>query len=197
MAGGLTGVTNLIERNFEIAEHDLEIHEINGQYCPRDSFSGMIFLHDFGSRHEYWDNYADCYNAMNDGMQESLRLYAKLGAKTRSLLSYDDNVSLVFHGASSSDSFNALHRLLADKYKKNFLIINILEEGLPATASGPFSLTRYVRDSQGPKQGTPSEWEGCDESWAKALSSVQSYSKRSALFEGFLSPIFKIIGKNR
>ena len=178
MAGNLPGVINLIERDFVLREGDLEVYELNGRYRPRDRQSGMVFLHDFGSHGDFWDSHTECIIAMTKGMEASLALYDRLRVATISLLKSKGNVILIYHGPASAEDFSYLKKLLKYKYGRNFRIVNILEAGQPPTAHRRSAVTRYVRDSESHKRGGPAEWEGCDDSWARAMYSIESFNVR-------------------
>ena len=178
--GGITGVINLVERDFRIEPADIVVGEFNGEFLPRDKDSGMAFLHDLGTLDEPWKQFEDCRRAIAENIGESIRKYSYLGAKTRSLLSRQ-NVALVYQSddAEQRDLRGHIDHLLAllrTKFGRNYIFVNVVEEGA-APIFGDSIVTTYVQDSKSPKNGTPHSWQGWDESWSKALSSVFVYRR--------------------
>lgn len=170
MMGNLSGVCNIIQRDFIIRKEDIFTREIENKYIPADRDSGMVFLHDFGCRHAYWHNFDECELNLKLSIDESLRKYAYLGEKTKKLLSSNLNIALIYYGRESRESFENLIKLIKFKYNKKINIINVLElfSEEPTVTDGTV-INAFVEDSKSPKKGTKQEWQGWNQSWNKAL----------------------------
>lgn len=173
MKGGLPGVANLIERDFQLGPDDVALDEVGGQFIPRDRASGMAFLHDFGCVHKLWDDRAAGEAALAAAMPDSLAKFAHLGQKTRALLAGAAEVVLIYLGPGTEADFRRLQQVLATRYRKHFLLVNVLQQGedAPAVTDGSV-LNLWVNDREGPKIGTPQAWTGNDDSWDAALSRI-------------------------
>ena len=174
MNGGLTGVIDILNRDFFMDEDDIEISQIAGGFVPIHKSSKFVFLHDFGARNKAFENYKDARAALDSAIALSLTKYEYLGAKTKDILSSNLSIGLVYFGAASRDTFKNIHSTLKFKYGKQFQIINVLDEkkNLPTVTDGT-TLNLFVDDSRGPKVGTNDEWEGCDESWNHAFEKIK------------------------
>ena len=172
MGGELSGVINIIERGFLLKNEDIFIDDNNGKFIPRDKNSGFSFLHDFGTQHRHWETYEDCEAALNLSIDKSLEKYKYLALKTNQLLASNLNVGLLYYGSEQQNKFSLLQEILVKKYNKKFILLNVLEEGtLPSVINGSVQ-NLFVNDSSSPKNGSPLEWEGCDQSWHQALSQI-------------------------
>lgn len=170
MMGNLSGVCNIIERDFILHKEDIFTREIGNEYVPADRDSGMVFLHDFGCRHAFWQNFDDCEFNLKISIDESLRKYAYLGEKTRKILSSSLRIGLIYYGKESRENFKNLTQLIKLKYKKELTVINVLELSTeePSITDGTVR-NAFVEDSKSPKLGTKQEWQGWNQSWNKAL----------------------------
>ena len=170
--GNLNGVINIVERGFNIEHHDILIHDENGKFIPRDKRSGFVFLHDFGTKNKYWNSYSECEIALASTIDNSIAKFKFLGLRTDQLLSSNLNLGLVYFGDESKQHFSKLKEVLENRYQKEFLLINVLEEGSePAQMDGSV-LNIFVNDGNSPNKGTPQEWKGSDLSWHQALSKI-------------------------
>jgi len=174
MMGGLQGVISHIERGFIIKKNDIYSAEVNGKFLPRDKYLKMAFLHDFGCKHTLWDNESDCTRGIEENHEESLRKYNYLGEKTNSLLTHSNqNTALIFHGNEKKEIFQRLIDLLKEKYCSDFLIVNIVEKNeCDLAEKNERIITIQVNDNDSPKNGTPNEWEGWNESWSNAFDQI-------------------------
>lgn len=173
MMGNISGVCDIIERDFILKRDDIYTKKVNDKYVPGDRNSGMIFLHDFGCRHASWEKSEECEYHLKLAMDNSLQKYAYLGERTRKLLSSNFKIGLIYYGKESQDNFKKLIELLEYKYKRAFKIINVLELGVdePTVMDGSVE-NIFVEDSKSPKKGTNQEWQGWDQSWSTALASA-------------------------
>lgn len=170
-AGDLPGVIKLVERDFRLAREDLYVFEGGGQFVPRDRASGMAFLHDFGCPNRLWDDRDACEAAMLSECEASLAKYQGLAENTRRVLAGPLQVALVYLGTATRDGFLALKSVLRERYGKDFLILNVLEQNLRHLAVTDGTVVPvFVNDAESPKRHTPQEWQGWDASWAAALS---------------------------
>lgn len=180
MMGGLSGVINLIQREFVLSSDDIYAFEQEGKFIPRDRNSGMAFLHDFGTSN-WWATEAECMVAYETQMQSSLSKFAYLGQKTHNLLLGGNHVGLVYHGVTSDEGLRQLQFLLSEKYNQEFLIVNVVEhenaDSLSPVLVEKSILRVFVCDVLSPKNGTAKEWEGWDDSWVKALSHIPLYNE--------------------
>jgi hypothetical protein len=174
MMGNLSGVINIIQRDFILCPEDIYACELNGKFIARDRLSGMAFLHDFGA--SYFPTENECNTSIKKNMSESLRKFNYLGIKTANFLESEHLVGLVYHGNIIDAELKILRELIYKKYKKEFLIINVLENQNNNTTAYTIRdnalIEILVNDSQSPKIGSQREWEGFDESWNKAFSHV-------------------------
>lgn len=170
MKGNLSGVCNIIERDFIIRKEDIYIREIDGKYIPADRESGFEFLHNFGCKHTFWETFDECERNLNLSMDESLQKYTYLGEKTKKILSSNLKIGLIYFGKESKDDFDELLKLIKLKYKINHTIINVLELDIEApTVEDGTVINVFVEDSKNPKLETKQEWQGWNQSWNKAL----------------------------
>jgi hypothetical protein len=173
MNGGLTGVIDILNRDFVMNKDDIKISEISGNFIPSHKSSKFVFLHDFGARNKAFENYKDAKAALDSAINDSLTKYKYLGEKTKDILGSNLSVGLVYFGSSSNDDFKNIHSTLKLKYGKQFQIINILDKNNKPTATDGTVLNLFVDDSFGPQVGTNEEWQGCDESWNQAFSKIK------------------------
>lgn len=174
--GGLQGVINLFDRDLSLIKGDIVTGAHNGRFLPLDKESGMVFLHDFGAQNKPWESHLDCRLAIDEHMDKSLAKYRHLASKTNTYLS-QSNVALVYHGMVSEQAhlpilIDDLLLLLSHKYEKNYIFINVIEDGIGNHIVGDRILTVAMTDDRNPKNGTPRWWEGWDESWHRAFSSI-------------------------
>ena len=168
--GGVTGVTNVIARGFQINESLIELYKANDNFIPRDKDSKHTFLHDFGNT--WWEkNYQLAFDTLKKNMEESILKYKYLGKKTDNILKSSQNVALVYYGFASESEWENLQKIIFNRYKKNIPIINILELKEKKQVCDHL-YTAYVNDNQSPKRGQIDEWTGWDESWNSAFKSV-------------------------
>lgn len=163
-----------------LSPDDVYAFESGGRFIPRDKCSGMAFLHDFGT-HGWWKSVEECTSAFTNSMESGLSKFSHLGAKTHDLLGSSRVVALVYHGTMTDIELAHLQFVLMEKYKKEFFIVNVVENSCGQDDSpvllGESAIKVFVYDSLSPKRGTPREWEGWDESWRKALSHIPLHGK--------------------
>ncbi|MFA7431358.1 MAG: hypothetical protein WCZ23_14465 [Rhodospirillaceae bacterium] len=172
MDGGLGGVIDIISRDFTITKEDIDILESKGKFIPREKSSGFIFLHHFGTLHQWWNSHEECILAIRNSLDESLAKFSHLGAKTQQLLSGGQRVGLVFAGQEPGERFRQLQELLQSKYGRDHLIVNVLERGQEHSVDDGSVLNLFVDDALSPKKGTPQAWQGWDDTWFAALSKI-------------------------
>jgi len=171
MGGGVAGVANVISREFEIQPAYIELANINNKFIPKDRLSNHLFLHDFGD--SWWNsNFENSVTELNVHMEKTIQKYQYLGKKTNSLLKSDQSVALVYHGKAPDDQWNKLKETIIDNYGKEIPIINILELNQKESIIDGAFFTLFINDDNSPKKGLPSEWQGWDESWFSAFSSL-------------------------
>jgi len=170
MLGGVTGVTNVISRGFDILPSMIELHGQNGVWAPRDRLSNHIFLHDFGQR--WWEpDQIQADSRLTRTMGETIEKYRYLGKKTDDLLKSDVSIALVFEGGANDCAWKKLLTELSNRYRKEVPVLNILGLGQQATeASGIFTVN--IDHNYCVTHGRPKRWQGCDESWFTGLSSL-------------------------
>jgi hypothetical protein len=175
MMGGVTGISNILSRGFEISPTLIEIHDGGGRFIPKDRLSGHTFLHDFGMGWWEYDR-GQALSRLNETMNETIEKYKYLGKKTDNILKSDFSVALVYHGVANDSDWIKLLKILFDRYRKKVLIINIIELDQKATKIDGI-LTAHIDNKNSPKKGTVTEWQGWDESWHSALSSLNCVKK--------------------
>lgn len=173
MGGGLTGVQDILSRDFIMYEDDISISETPKGFIAKDNSSNFIFLHDFGAKNSFFNNFKDAQNALNLNKLNSLKKYEYLGNKTREVLSSNFNIGLVYFGFATKDVFKNVHSMFTLKYMREFEIINVLDKKDTHTVTDGTVLNLFVDDSSGPQIGTSREWEGWAESWKNALSKIK------------------------
>ena len=176
MSGELTGVINIIERNYIINPDDIKSVEVaKGQFAPCDIKSGFIFIHDFGSNGVI-NNFHDCETAIKNSYSTSLEKYNYLGRKTDEFLTKNNDATIIYSGPESNTTILKLKNLLTQKYNNNFAFAHILEINKKNlnTIIDDNPLVYFVDEENSPKKGTPQEWEGNDESWQKVFEQINS-----------------------
>lgn len=174
--GKIEGVINLVERDFRIDESDICIKEIGGKFIPADARSGMAFLHDFGTRRDFWPSYEDCQAALNGSMKGSLAKYRHIAENTIRFLA-SNSVALVYYTNERSDvvslkaKYDELLSVLVGKYEGDFHIINIVELG-GELIDDQYIASAAVDEENSPLKGTSDHWKGWDESWSNAFGSL-------------------------
>ena len=168
--GGVQGVANVISRGFEIDPSMIDLYKAGDKFIPHDKISGHTFLHDFG--HGWLESdYEKARARLNENMDLTIQKYDYLGKKTDAILKSDFSVALVYYGTSSDSNWNTLLDTLFNRYKKEIAVINIIELDQKASSVNGI-YTAFVDDTNNPKRGQPNEWQGWDESWHQALSSL-------------------------
>ena len=176
--GGLLGVIDLFRRDFEIVEDDIGVHSGKEGFIPRDKRSGMGFRHDFGTRHEPWESLDECRLHMANEMKDSLEKFRYLAVRTRAFMA-EKNVALIYQSRKSEQRHlhllaQQLLQVIRSKYSGQFLFVNVIEEGKGVSLFGESIVTVAVNDDGCPKNDTPEWWQGSDESWSRAFSSIFS-----------------------
>lgn len=173
MMGGVAGVTNIFSRGFEISPTMIELHDGGGRFVPKDRLSRHAFLHDFGAG--WWESdHAQAMSRLNQNMEQTIEKYRYLGRKTDALLRSNVDVALVYHGPAADAAWDNLLRALFDRYRKQVPIVNVIELETKATqVDGIY--TTFIDDTHSPKRGRPIEWQGWDESWHSAFSSLRCF----------------------
>lgn len=170
MGGRLSGVINVIERNFVISEKDILLRRLAGknQYIPRDLLSGHEFLHDFGSGWLVDEDENSAKDRLCKNMQDSINKYQHLGEKTLALLGGVQNVALLYYGIEKEEKWTCLRETLKSKFGRDFIIVNLIEMNDPPVILEGI-VTLQVDDLHSPKIGTQYAWQGWNQSWEEAL----------------------------
>lgn len=171
MVGELKGAINLIRRGFYIDHSFIKLHEFNKQFIPRDIYSNHLFLHDFGfSGGE--SNLENAKKLLENNIDEGIKKYQYLGEKTHSILKSNQRIGIVYYGNHEDSLWNELTLALKSTYRKKFLIINVLEKNV-SKSNHKDIITIFVDDDNLKKVGTEFEWQGSEDSWYQAFSSLK------------------------
>ena len=175
MSGGLTGVINIIERNYLINLDDIKSIEVaKDQFAPCDTKSGFVFIHDFGSNGVF-NNFDDCDLAIKNSFSTSQEKYRYLGRKTDEFFKKNDDAIIIYSGPESSMTIEKLNNLLMEKYNKTYILAHILESNNTLhPIVNDNTLNYFVDEENSPKKGTSQEWEDNDESWQKVFEQINS-----------------------
>ena len=177
MMGGIQGVNNVISRGFEISPPNIVLFEAGGKFIPQDKISGHTFLHDFGGG--WWEgDYKKALSRLNENMEQTIHKYEYLGRKTDAILKSDCEVGLIYHGQCLDSSLNDLLKIIFHRYGRYIPVINIKESNQEASSVDGIH-TAFVDDNNSPKLGHTNEWEGWDESWYAALTSLVTLTQKN------------------
>jgi len=175
MAGGLPGITDILQRNFTLDPADFSVDTMGRpeNHIPLHKPSGFRFLHDLGCSSESRKSEAAALEAMHKNMDEFLSKYEYLGKRTDEYLLNIESIGLVYHGRMDLKNTEKLLSILKEKYKKNFKVIHVMEDGSHMALDMPEVISLTVNSLS--VKGTANEWMGCDNSWDAAFERIKTF----------------------
>ncbi len=170
--GNIEGVIDIVQRDFVLRADDMCVFEYDGKFVAGDRSSKLLFFHDFGGNHEWWLTRAQCESALEKNLDDSLRKYVYLGQKTAALLHSKKDVCLLYYGRGTEELFLNLQEVLQSKFGEKIMIVHVTDQKEEMPIEKGAIPTVFVDEANSPKSGTSRQWEGWDEAWDAALTTL-------------------------
>ncbi len=182
--GGVKGVKYMIENDFHLSASEFIVDSAynKNHFAPIHTSSGFRFQHDFGFTPLICKDPILGGEYLKKNMGNSLEKYNYLGDRTRSILSSNSNIGLVYQGRIKEIHFDGFFDLLKSKYNSSFYLINLIQKGGENFFIESDNNINLIIDNTSVR-GADNEWQGCDDSWDNALDTILVNSNK--LYKNF------------
>jgi hypothetical protein len=173
--GEALGVAELLRNKLNLDRANFYAFEKKpGIFVPRDSLSGMSFLHDFQGG-GYFATERECLFAITKEWKDFSEKYERLKKRFYHYTFEKKDIAFIYYGKMSNFDLNSLKTAILETFQKEVPVMNFLDKvdfDVSSKSNGQILIV-----NKKPQDPSVPLWKGDDVSWDSAFGIINSNMK--------------------